>query len=121
MTVGLVSMKRIWTGIPSRAPEVDRLCQEAEGDGRRRLVEQDRVAYMGNGDPVADGGGSERLPRQQHLEQKLRILLLRQVQQPHHIPEHRYLVIASHVAVNASRLQGFGQGREMKIRLGGDK
>ncbi len=103
-------------------PELDRLFEEAERDHRPQDVHHDRIADVRHGDAVAQSRGTERLPRQQHLEQELAVNLLGQGHDLDQRLEHGKLVRPAEPIVDAACLEGFRQTDDgaAAVRLGKD-
>ena len=108
-TVGLSIVNSVCTGWPSNAPNSTGFSRKHKRDHRPRHVHHHRIAHVRQGDPLADGRRSQRLPGKQHLEQKLPIDHFRQRHQFHDRTQDLGLVLAADAIVDSPGLQGIDQ------------
>ena len=109
LTVGLMSVNKRVHRLSVQRPEIHRRFQKAQRHHRLRHMQHDGIPHVRNGDAVADGGGFQGLTRQQDLQQKLAVHLVRQPQHLHHTAKNGRLVLAGQTIENSPHLQGVGQ------------
>ena len=96
-------------GLAVERGEVDGVLEEAERRGRGGGVEDDGIAHMGNGDAVADRGGSQRFTGQENLQQELPVHRGRHRNQVHDRGERLGFPDGADAAVDPSGLESGGQ------------
>jgi hypothetical protein len=95
-------------------PKIHRGFQKTQRHHRLRHMQDNWIANMRDGDAVANGRGFQGLARQQHLQQKLTVHLVRQPQHVDHTAKNGRLVPAGQTIENSTHLQGVGQFRKRR-------
>ena len=105
-TVGLMRVKRIPTGWPSKAPKSTCCSKKQTAIIGREMCKTIGLRTWGMAIPSPMPVDPKCLPGQQHLVEIAAIHFLRKTHDMHYRPQHRSLVRATNAVMHPARLQG---------------